>query len=229
MLTILCTQALTEAMAELTPALERAAGQPLSIAYGTSGGLVSRLKAGDSADIILVAQAPLARLEAEGRVVVGSGIAIARTGLGVSVKAGHSHPDIATAEGFRRAILAASSIAYPDPADGGASGIHFAAVLERLGIAEAMRPRSILVKAGGECGHLAATGEAELAVQMISELLPVKGTELVGPFPPDFQNMLVFAAALTAGDHQAAARAVLTRLRAADCREVFIRTGLEPL
>lgn len=230
MLNILCTQALTEAMTEMKPALERISGQPISLVFGTSGGLVARLKAGEDADVIVVAHASLLALAAGGLVESGSCRSVARTGLGVSIKAGRPHPSISTPELFRRTLLAASSIAYPDPADGGASGIHFAQVLERMGIAAEVGPRSILVKAGGECGHEVAEGKAELAVQMISELLPVRGTELIGPFPPEYQNVLVFSAGITTSSRDAsAAGRLVTGLGGSVFGPIFTRTGLEQI
>ncbi|ARJ65595.1 hypothetical protein WV31_07960 [Magnetospirillum sp. ME-1] len=230
MLNILATQAVTEALNALAPQLEEMAGEPLCLSYGTSGGQAARLRAGEPADLIMVAEGTLKGLAQSGLVDPSSCRPTARAGLGISVREGAPHPDIASPEAFRQAMLDAASIAYPDPADGGASGIHFAAILDRLGIAEMVRPRSILVKAGGECGHEVAEGKAELAVQMISELLPVAGTELVGPFPAALQNIITFSSGIVTGSRNAeAVRRLIAALGASRFHDTFVRTGLEPI
>ena len=226
MISIFCTQALEHALAELAPDLEQAAGQAVSPRFGTTGALVAELRAGASADVVIVSRAALDKLEADG-LISGPTTDIASTGIGLAVAAGRPHPDISTPDALRGALVAARAVAYPDPADGGASGIHFAAVLDRLGIAEAIAAKAILVKAGGEVGRLAASGETELAVQMISELLPVPGTEIIGPLPQPLQAVTTFAAGY--GRDSGPARAVIATLRGDKAAAIMTHAGLEPL
>lgn len=226
-LALYCTQALVEAVAHLTPAIEAATGHSLAATFGTTGGLVKRLKAGEAADVVIVARSALEGLAAAGLVADEGRADIARVGLGIAVRAGGPVPDISTVEALTATLAACRSVAYPDPADGGASGVHFAATLERLGLAEALAPRSILVKAGGEVGVLAAEGKAELAVQMISELMPIAGTVIAGPLPDAVQNVTQFSAGVTAASRQPkAARALIAFLGSAAARPALEAAGL---
>ena len=130
-----------------------------------------------------------------------------------------------------RALLAAKSIAYTNPEQGGTSGPHFAKMLDRLGIAAEMTPKTVFPKtAGGAAvGALVASGEAEIGVQQIQELIPVVGIEVVGPLPSDLQNTLVFAAAIMAGSKDAeASKALVNFLRTPEAAAVITAKGMEP-
>ena len=130
-----------------------------------------------------------------GKVAAGSKTMLASVGVGVVVKEGAPKPDISTVEAFKRALLAAKSVAYIDPASGGSSGIYFDKLLEKMGIADQIRPKAKLKK-GGHVADLIASGEAELGVHQISEIVPVKGVTLVGPLPKEIQNLTVYAGGL---------------------------------
>jgi molybdate transport system substrate-binding protein len=144
-----------------------------------------------------------------------------------AVKAGAPRPDLSTPESFKQALLAAKSIVYTDPARGGTSGIHFATVLQRLGIAEAVKDKTVLWP-GGFAAEAVATGQAELCVHQISEILPVKGVTLVGPLPRDLQKITTYSGGVVArSDHKDAARALLTFLARPDFRAKFAAAGLD--
>src|SRR2546430_10960303 len=119
----------------------------------------------------------------------------------VDVRQGAPQPDISTVDAFKRALLEARSIVYNDPAIGATSGIHFAAVLERLGIAEAVKPKTVLWK-GGYAAEALLNGQAELCVHQISEILPVKGVVLVGPLPAELNKVTVYAGSIVGGDRK---------------------------
>lgn len=226
---VLCTQALTVAMAKLGPQFERETGNKLIITYGGTGGLVNRIKNGEAVDVVIVAKPALDNMVKAAKIVEQSRTSIAQTGVGIAVRRGAPRPDISSAEALKRTLLAAKSIAYSDPADGGASGVIFAQVVEKLGIAEQLKPKTKLVPGGGSSGALAASGEAEIAVQMISELMPVSGVEVVGPLPPGLQTVVVFSAGVSAGAADpAAAKQLILFLASPAAAPVLREAGLEP-
>jgi molybdate transport system substrate-binding protein len=145
------------------------------------------------------------------------------------VRADAPKPDISTSEALKRALLAAKSVVYTDPAASSPSGIHFAMVLERLGIAEEMRPQSKLHNGTSFNAEFVARGEIEIAIQQISEILPVQGVELVGPLPRDLQLTTVFATGVATGAReQAAAKEFIEFLTSPAAAAVIKATGMEP-
>ena len=155
----------------------------------------------------------------------GGGKDLARSGIGVAVRVGLPKPDISTPENLKRALLEAKSIAFTET---GASGIHFAKVAERLGIADQVNAKA-KVPAGGAVGELVAKGEAEMAVQQIPELLAVKDIQYVGPLPPALQHYTLFAAAVLTGARQTeVAKAFLDFITTPAAVGVFKTKGLEP-
>ena len=196
-LKVLSAGAMKTIVTELGAQFTRETGHTLALTPGTVGQLSDRIVGGEAADVVVLSDTAVDRLIAQGHLAAGSRVDIARTGIGVAVREGAPAPDIAAPEALKRTLLAAKSITYVDPASGGTSGIHFAGVLDRLGIADAVKAKSIL-KPGGFVAELVARGEAELAVHQISEILPVKGVRLVGPLPRELQKVTVYSAALPA-------------------------------
>jgi molybdate transport system substrate-binding protein len=165
----------------------------------------------------------------DGTAAAGSATLIARSGIGVAVRRGVPMPDISSADALKRALLAAKSITYSNPADGGASGIHFAKVLDRLGIANEMKSKTVFLPKPGPVGVLVANGEAEIAVHQLSELIPVAGIEVVGPLPDDLQlTIVVWAAIMKAAEDAAASKALLDFLRTPEASQVIKAKGMEP-
>jgi molybdate transport system substrate-binding protein len=225
---VLASTALTGIMARLIPDFEHASGHKVTIAYQASGAALARIEKGEvMPDIAIVTGPGVDALISHGKMVAGSRQDIARLGMGVAVRAGAPKPDIGTPEALKQALLAARKIAYSDPAGGGASGILFAKVLDQLGIAEAVRDKTLLTT--GPVGAVVASGEAELGVQQIPELKAVPGVEIVGPLPPPLQTITVLSAGVGSGSKQPdAARAFLTFLAAPDAKSVIAATGMEP-
>ncbi len=201
---VLTAGAMRGVLDKVAPAFEQMSGHKLSIDNATVGALVKRIEGGEAFDVAILTPKAIETLIEKGRIAPGSRIDVAKVGIGVAVKEGSALPDIKTVEAFKRTLLAAKSVAYIDPKAGGSSGIYFDGLLVRLGIADAVRPKAKL-KQGGYVADLVASGEAEVGVHQISEILPVKGVVLVGPLPPEIQNYTTYAAALAPGANDSAA------------------------
>jgi molybdate transport system substrate-binding protein len=209
----------------LIPRFERATGHKVAISYDPAKVMMERIRKGETADLAILGGSAIADLENLGKIAAGSKRAVASCGVGIAVKAGAPKPDIGTLESFKRALLAAKSIAYTQQ---GASGIYFSGLIERLGIAEQITAKAVR-QPGGLIGELAAAGKAELAVQQIPELMAVRGIELVGPLPGEIQQTTVSSAGIFSGAKEpAAARALLDFLTTPDSMRVFRAGGLEP-
>jgi molybdate transport system substrate-binding protein len=181
---------------EMARAYEQETGNTVILTFGTVG-VVRQKMAVEPADVVIMTDVAVDDSSRQGAVVAGSRVDIGRTGIGVGVREGAARPDISSSEAFKQALLAARSIVYVDPAQGATSGIHFASVLERLGIADAMKPKTTLVP-GGYPAELVARGQAEMVVHQISEIAPVKGVILVGPLPKELQKVTTYAAGVAA-------------------------------
>jgi molybdate transport system substrate-binding protein len=167
----------------------------------------------------------------DGKASAGSVTEVARAGIAVAVRQGAPKPHISSPDALKRTLLAAKSISYVDPASGGASGIHFAKVLDRLGIASEMPSKTVFPdpKTPAEVGVVVANGDAEIGVHIIQELMPVAGIEIVGPLPGDLQHTIVFSAAImTAAKDIAAAKALVDFLRTPESAKVIEAKGMEP-
>jgi molybdate transport system substrate-binding protein len=171
---------------------EKQTGHKVSLDNDTAGGLSKRIDGGEAFDVAIITPAVVDDLAKKGRIVPGSRIDLAKVGMGVAIKEGAPAPDIGTVDAFKRTLLAVKSVAYIDPKAGGSSGIYFDKLLDRLGIADQVRPKAKL-KAGGYVAELVANGEAEIAIHQISEIVPVKGVTLAGPLPAEIQNSTIYA------------------------------------
>jgi len=222
---VLSTNGVHSAMVKMVPAFERATGHKISIDYDTANLLLSRIKGGEPADLVIMTRQTIDELIKIGKADSGAGKDLARSGVGVAVRAGLPKPDISTPEKFKQALLGARSIAFTKT---GASGIHFAKVTEQLGIADQVNAKA-KVPAGGAVGVLVANGEAEMAVQQIPELLAVKEIQYVGPLPRELQNYTLFTAAVLSGSRQKeVAKALLDFITTPAAVVVFKSKGLEP-
>ncbi len=192
----------------------------------TVGALVRRIEAGEAFDVVLMSPAGLDGLAKSGRITAASEVKFAKVGIGVAVKAGAPHPDIATVAAFREAMLQARSVAYIDPASGGSSGIYVAKLFQTLGIAEAMARRSVLVK-GGLAAEAVVDGRADIVVHQISEIVAVPGVSLIGPLPDEIQSVTVYAGAIAANSTWPdVAQAFLAGLTGADVGPLLIAKGM---
>ncbi len=219
-----------QVMEELGPKFEHATGHKLAIRFATLGEVVKRIRDGESADVVIIPQQGTDSLVKDGKAAAGNVTVIAQSGIGVAVRKDAPKPDISSPEALKRALLAAESIAYSDPAAGGASGNHFAKVIKRLGIVNEVKPKTILVRPGDETGILVADGKAEIGVHQFQVLASVAGIEIVGPLPGDLQDTVVFVAAIMTGAKDvAAAKALIDFLRTPEATVVIKARGMEPV
>jgi molybdate transport system substrate-binding protein len=223
---VLAAGAVRSVLEQLTPAFERDTGHKIIAAFGPVGVTRKRL-ATDPADVVILTDVAIDESMKQDAIVAGSRADIGRTAMGVGVRDGAPKPDIVTSEAFKKTLLDVRSITYVDPAQGATSGVHFASVLQRLGIADAMKPKTTLVP-GGYPAELVARGEVDMVVHQISEIVPVKGVTLVGPLPADVQKFTVYSAGL-AKKAQApdAARAFVAYLTSPAARSKFAAAGLD--
>ena len=208
--------------AHVVPACEAAGGR-LAIDWAPTTVIMERIAAGASADAVLVLSDAMDRLVAEGRVEAQDRVAVARSRYGIAVRAGAPPPEIGSVEALKATLTGARSVAYSRT---GASGIWFAGLLSRLAIAEAVNARATIIPQGFTAEKL-VSGEADLAVQQISELMVVSGIEVVGPFPDPVQEETEFWAAPMRGRGAAAAR-FLASLTTPEAAQAYRASGLTP-
>ena len=225
---LLSASALHPAIDALIPDFEKSSGHKVTVAYGTAGAVADRVQKGEAADIVTSSVPMIDRLQAQGKVVAGDRVIIAKVGVGAFVRKGAAKPDISSVDAFKRSMLAAKSIAYPDPAGGGASGIYVASLLERLGIAGEMKPKTKLLPPTEVLYGSVASGEVEIGFNQISEILAQPTVELAGPLPSAIQNYTQFTPGIVTGNSQAdAARALVTFLSSPAAQTVMKAKGFE--
>jgi molybdate transport system substrate-binding protein len=228
---ILTAGAFKQIVVALVPEFEKQSGHKVIVDNDTVGGLAKRIEGGEAFDVVVVSPGVIDELVAKGKVATthGSRTRLARVGVGVMVRAGAPKPDIGTVEAFKQAVLAAKTVAYIDPASGGSSGIYVAQLFEKLGIADQVKPKAKL-KQGGYVADLIKSGEAELGIHQISEIVPVKEVTLVGPLPADIQNFTTYAAGVGASaKNPDAAEALIKMLAGPLAAAVLKEKGMEPL
>jgi molybdate transport system substrate-binding protein len=222
---VLSTLALKGAIGSLAERYQAQTGTRIEADFAPTVGLLERLRKGEAADILILTREGLADLAAQGTVVADSCVDLARSYVGIAVKAGATHPDIATEASLRATLLGARSVAYSRI---GASGILFASLIERMGIASEISARAVIIPSGFTAERL-VSGEADLAVQQLSELKQVSGIEVVGPIPHHLQTPAVFSAGrMAAAQRIAASDALLKYLASAEVAPVLRESGLEP-
>jgi molybdate transport system substrate-binding protein len=221
--------AMTGPVKEVGDAFAQASGFRMVYVSDTTGALQKRLASGERADVIVVA-APMEMLQKDNTIVPGSRIDLARALIGVGVRAGASSPALSTTEAFKASLLKARSVSYVNPASGGTSGTYFEGLLERMGIADAMKSKIVYRTQGSEVAAPVASGEAELGITFTSELRPNPGVNVAGTLPADIQLPTIYAAALVARASSAdAARAFLRALADTGGRAAVAKAGLEPI
>ncbi|MFN7085945.1 MAG: molybdate ABC transporter substrate-binding protein [Burkholderiales bacterium] len=198
-LKVFSTNAMRAVLPGLAAGFERSSGHALAIEWSTTAQTLERIGNGETADVVIATDTGVDELARRDRIVAGSRAGLASTLVGIGVRAAAAKPDIGSVQAFTHALLDAKSIAYTTL---GQSGLHFEQVIERLGIAAQLKPKFKVI-AGGLVGEIVVGGEAEIGVQMVSEILAVEGFELVGPFPPELQQATAFAAAVLDGSRQA--------------------------
>jgi molybdate transport system substrate-binding protein len=225
-LKVLCSNGLREVMLEVAPEFERATGNKLDMTFGLAAAFKQRIEAGEAFDVVVLVPALLDDVVKQGKVTADSRAVIARAGNGLAIRAGAPHPDIKTANAFKATLVNAKSIAY---AKAGQSGVYFVGLIDRLGIADALKAKGLPQATGVEVGAAVQNGTAELGVLPVSEILPIKGVELLGPFPAALQGYVVMEAGVGAAAKDPAAAAALVKfLKAPEHFSVIKQKGMEP-
>jgi molybdate transport system substrate-binding protein len=222
-ITIMYPPPLRTVMSELIPSFERESGHKAVVTYESTWLLVARIRRGEMPDVAFLTAPQADGLVGEGK--LARRLDLARSMIGIAVRAGAAKPEIGSAEAFRRTLLAAKSFARNEGAD---SGVYMASLLERLGIAEAMKAKSTLVRQGF-VAELVARGEVEIAAQQMPELTAVVGVEAT-PLPAEIQHTIVFCAAIAAMPKAPqAVDALIKWLAAPASAALFKAKGLEPM
>jgi molybdate transport system substrate-binding protein len=227
---VLTSRAMNHVLTELGGTFERSTGHKVTLVLAVPTEIAKRVLDGEIVDVVM-SGVTVDNLVKEGKIAPGDRIILARVGIGVAVRAGAPKPDISSAEALKRTLLAAKSIVYTDPAIGGASGIQFEKVIDRLGIAKEIKAKSILNAraATKPSAEFVARGEAELGIQLISEIVSVPGAELLGPLPGDLQAMTdILAGVLKTAPEPEAARALLKFLTSSAAAPAIKAAGMEP-
>ena len=223
---VLASNGVKAALEELALAFERESGNKRVIEFGLAAILKRQIEGGEAFDLAILTSAGIDDLAKQGKVDGGARAPIARSGVGIGIRKGAPRPDIGTPDALKRTLLAATSISW---AKEGASGVTFAGVLERMGIAGQMKPKAVLAPSGAEVGKLVAGGKVQFGVILVNELMAAPGVEVLGPLPPELQNYTVFHAGVASGSKSAAAaRALIKFLTAPSAGAVFKAKGQEP-
>jgi molybdate transport system substrate-binding protein len=224
-LRVIAGGSMTASLNALAAPFEKASGHKLSIHFDSTPNIIARVNSGTPFDVVVVPVDVFKDAAAKARFVPGPTVDIARVGYGVIVRAGASKPDISTPDAFKKALLAAPSIAFL-PAS--AAGAYVTKVFERLGIAEEMKAKTKAQAAPAQIAPAVAKGEAELGV-FLTNVLVAPGVELVGPFPGELQQELVFTSAVAADTKEAdAAKALIDYLRTQEATAIIKAAGMTP-
>jgi molybdate transport system substrate-binding protein len=227
---VLASGSLKGALSRLAPDFQKASGNTATIEYGPAGAIMGRIQKGDAADVVIVSRSQLEKLQSEGKIRKGSLVNIAGIALGVAIRAGAPKPDISSVEAFKRALLSARSIGYRDPATGSVSGTYAAGLIERLGLAEDLKPKLRLDRTEGDAPEnvfrTVASGEIDIQIGQITEIVIAPGVELAGPLPAEIQNTTVMAAGITpTSEVQEAASAFIRFISSPSAAAVLKATG----
>jgi molybdate transport system substrate-binding protein len=210
---------------ELRAQCEKAIGRPLAIDFNTSASVKQRIQAGESFDVAILTSEVIDDLIKSSKIASGGRAEIARSGIGFGIRAGAKKPDVSTPEAVKRTLLNAKSITYvPD----GASKVHIVKMLDDLGITNEMKSKTVLAKGADEATQSAADGKVELVLTLISEIVPTRGLELIGPFPAKYQSYVSFAAAISPNAKNTdAAKALIQFLTSPAAGPTYKAKGME--
>ncbi len=224
-LKVLSTQATEQAYKELVPQFEKATGHKVATVFTGTLDADKRLAAGESYDMLIMSSGSIDGHIKEGKVVAGSRVDLAKSGVAAGVKAGSPKPDISSVEALKKTILSAKSIGYST----GPSGVYIVSLFEKLGMADAVKPKLKQTPTGVFVGSIIASGEVDIGFQQVSELSHFAGVDYVGPLPEAVQRYTVFSSGLAAGAKETeAAKALVKFLTAPAAAQAFKKQGMEP-
>ncbi len=222
---VIASAAVKEIVLDVIPAFEKSSGHKVTAIWAGTEAITKRISGGEVVDIVLIAAPNIQKLISEGRLVAGSRADVAKSGIGVAVRAGLPKPDISSGEAVKKAVLAAKSVAYSS----GPSGFYLADLFKKMGIADQIEDKVKQTPSGVQVGEVVARGEADLGFQQMSELLRLKGIDYLGPLPADIQHITVFSAGLhTAATAPDAAKALIKFLTGPEAGPIIKKSGMEP-
>jgi len=226
--TLVAPGGIRAAVEQMIPDFERATGHKVKATFGSGGGTKERVIRGEPFDVPIV-QLPLAPVIASGHVVAASETLLATVAVGVAVRTGAPKPDISTADAVKRLLLGSKAISYPNAASGAAAGVSFNETLQKLGIADAMKPKIKIAQGGRGAMELLAKGEVDIGLTFISEIITEPGVEVVGPLPRDVSTPTALVAFVsTHSKEPEAAQALLRYLSSAEAAAVYKKRGMQP-
>jgi molybdate transport system substrate-binding protein len=231
---ILSSGSLKAALSRLVPDFQKSSGATATVEYGPAGAIAGRIAKDDAADVVILSRSQLEKLAGNGKVAQGSLVNVAGIALGVAVRRGAPIPDIRNVEAFKRTLLSARSIGYRDPITGSTSGTYTASLLERLGLAQDLKPKLVLDRSEGDVPENVflgvAKGEVEIQIGQITEIVIAPGVDLAGPLPGEIQNTTLMAAGITtASKVPADARAFIDFIASPSAAAVLKATGFQPI
>jgi molybdate transport system substrate-binding protein len=222
---VLCTNGVKAVTAELIPTVERTIGLTVDVDYASTNMLMDKIVGGETGDLAVLSAEAIDGLIASGVLQKGSRVDLAKSSIGVAIRRGMVAPDVSTVEALTAALLAAKSVLYSKT---GISGVYMPQLLAKLGIADQTAPKA-RNPSHGTVGEALARGEAEIAMQQISELLPVAGIKVIAPLPAEVQLVTIFSAGIfTAAVEPRAARMLVEQLTTNAARALYTEKGLEP-
>jgi molybdate transport system substrate-binding protein len=224
-ITVIASNAAKEAVLELIPAFEKSSGHKVTMIWAGTEAITKRISGGEVVDVVLIAAPNIDKLISEKKIVEGSRTNIAKSGIGVAVRAGLPKPDISSGDAVKKAVLDAKSVAYSS----GPSGFYIAELLKKMGIAEHIKDKVKQTPSGVQVGEVVARGDADLGFQQISELLHVKGIHYLGPLPPEIQHLTIWSTGIhSAAPSPDAAKALVKYLSGPDAGTSIRKAGMEP-
>jgi molybdate transport system substrate-binding protein len=227
-LKVMCARSMHVAVGALGRAFAQSGGHQVDFDFNTVGALEAKLAAGETADVLILSQPAIDKLERAGALVPNSRVVLVRTFIAVCIREGAPRPDFATPEAFRRMLEAADKIAVSDPAVGGSAGVHLARVFEREGLAPLMKAKGLPQQTGAEVARRVVEGKADFGLTLSGEVASVPGAAIAGPLPPPFGQDTVYCAAVSASSAEPeAAAALITALRRRETRAMWTKAGFD--
>ncbi len=222
---VLVSNGVKAAMEQLQPQCERAIGHPLALQFHSTTAVKKQIEAGEGFDVTIITVEAIDDLTKEGKIAVGTRANLARSELGIGIRAGAVKPDIHTLEALKQTLRDAKSITYPED---GASRGYIENMFERMGIAAEIKPRIILAQGSGPATESVAQGKAAMVITLFSEIVPIHGVEILGPLPGEFRYDIRFAAAASSTTKNAdAAKALIAFLAGPKALPILKAKGLE--
>jgi molybdate transport system substrate-binding protein len=222
---VIASGATKEIINEILPTFEKNSGHKVAIEFTGTANIKKRIAAGETYDLVIVGAPEIDAFAQQGKIASGTRTDLMKSGVGVAVRSGASKPDIGSSEALKKTLLAAKSIGYSS----GPSGDHMVNLVERMGIADQVKPKMKQVPSGSRISTMIESGEAEIGFQQISELIHENGIDYIGPLPSEVQKITVYAAGLHTGAREPeAAKALVKALAAPDAATLIKAHGMEP-